>query len=94
MCPTGHIRRNMGAALQPWNRSRHRQAARGDGHCEGNRRTAEKELRRLLRTLDTGEHVDPTRMTVREWLKAWLSAVREEVSPKSQRTSWRRSLER
>jgi integrase len=40
-------------------------------------------LRRLLRTLDTGEHVDPTRMTVKQWLEFWLSAVREEVSPKS-----------
>ena len=49
----------------------------------GDRRAAEKELRRLLRTLDTNEHVDPTRMTVREWLTAWLGAVREEVSPKS-----------
>jgi hypothetical protein len=27
----------------------------------GPRKEAEKELRRLLRTLDTGEHVDPTR---------------------------------
>jgi hypothetical protein len=50
---------------------------------KGKRRAAEKELRRLLRTLDTGEHVDPTRMTVSEWLMAWLGAVREEVSPKS-----------
>jgi integrase len=50
---------------------------------KGNRKAAEKELRRLLRTLDTGEHVDPSRMTVREWLTTWLAAVREEVSPKS-----------
>src|SRR6476469_3622477 len=50
---------------------------------KGNRRAAEKELRRLLWTLDTGEHVDPTRMTVREWLATWLAAVREEVSPKT-----------
>src|SRR5438045_9392900 len=49
----------------------------------GSRKDAEKELRRLLRTLDTGDHVDPTRMTVREWLSAWLSTVREEVSPKT-----------
>src|SRR6516165_7063874 len=49
---------------------------------KGNRRTAEKELRRLLRTLDTGEHVDPSRMTVRQWLETWLVAVRQEVSPK------------
>src|SRR5215813_6595662 len=39
---------------------------------KGDRRAAEKELRRLLRTLDTGEHVDPTHMTVREWLLQWL----------------------
>jgi integrase len=50
---------------------------------KGLRRDAEKELRRLLRTLDTGEHVDPTRMTVREWLTSWLAAMREEISPKS-----------
>lgn len=50
---------------------------------KGNRRAAEKELRRLLRTLDDGSHVDPTRMTVREWLTAWLCANREEVSPKT-----------
>jgi integrase len=49
----------------------------------GKRRDAEKELRRLLRSLDTGEHVDPTRMTVRQWLAAWLGAVRQEVSPKT-----------
>src|SRR6516164_9356312 len=49
----------------------------------GSRRAAEKELRRLLRTLDTGEHVDPSRMTVRQWLETWLVAVRQEVSPKT-----------
>jgi hypothetical protein len=50
---------------------------------EGSRKDAEIELRRLLRTVDTGEHVDPTRMTVAEWLATWLAAVREEVSPKT-----------
>jgi integrase len=49
----------------------------------GNRRAAEKELRRLLRSLDTGEHIDPSRMTVRQWLTTWLATVREEVAPKS-----------
>jgi integrase len=49
----------------------------------GNRRAAEKELRRLLRSLDTGEHVDPSRMTARQWLATWLGTVREEVAPKS-----------
>jgi hypothetical protein len=49
----------------------------------GTRKEAELELRRLLRTLDTNEHVDASRMTIRNWLTKWLVAVREEVSPKS-----------
>jgi integrase len=49
----------------------------------GSRKEAERELRRLLRTLDTGEHVDPSRITVREWLLTWLDATRAEVAPKS-----------
>jgi integrase len=49
----------------------------------GDRKAAERELRRLLRTLDTGEHVDPTRMTVGGWLAQWHEAKREEVSPKT-----------
>lgn len=49
----------------------------------GTRKDAERELRRLLRTVDTGEHVDPNRITVGKWLSDWLSAVRGEVAPKS-----------
>jgi integrase len=85
--PTGHIReRNPGSwelryslGTDPATAERRMATIT----VKGDRRSAEKELRRLLRTLDTGEHVDPTRMTVREWLTTWLAAVREEVSPKS-----------
>src|SRR5438270_13678785 len=49
----------------------------------GTRKEAERELRRLLRALDTGEHIDPNRITVREWLTTWLDASRAEVAPKS-----------
>jgi integrase len=49
----------------------------------GNRRDAEKELRRLLRTLDLNEHVNSNRLTVRQWLTVWLGTIREEVSPKT-----------
>src|SRR5690348_3958224 len=49
----------------------------------GSRKDADKELRRLLRTVDTGEHVDPHKMTVRQWLDMWLDAVKAEVAPKS-----------
>ena len=51
--------------------------------AKGTRRVAEKELRRLLHAVDNGEHVDPTRITVREWLTHWLAAARTEVSPKT-----------
>src|SRR5262249_10517414 len=49
----------------------------------GTRKDAERELTRLLRAADAGEHVDPSRMTVRQWLKTWLDTVRSEISPKS-----------
>ena len=49
----------------------------------GDRKAAEAELRRLLRTRDTGEHVDPNRMTVCQWLTQWHRTVRDEVSPKT-----------
>src|SRR5215470_4401480 len=49
----------------------------------GARKDAERELTRLLRTADTGEHVDPSRMTVGQWLDLWLDTIRAEVSPKT-----------
>jgi Phage integrase, N-terminal SAM-like domain len=49
----------------------------------GSRKDADKELRRLLRALDTGEHVDPNRLTVRDWLATWLEMIRHEVAPKT-----------
>jgi len=49
----------------------------------GTRKDAERELTRLLRTADTGEHVDANRMTVGQWLGHWLDTVRPEVSPKT-----------
>src|SRR5436309_3366232 len=52
----------------------------------GSRKEAEKELRRLLRSLDTGEHVDPHRTTVREWLAQWLAVIKPEISPRTHDT--------
>jgi integrase len=49
----------------------------------GARKDAERELTRLLRTADTGEHVDPSRMTVGQWLDLWLDTIRAEISPKT-----------
>jgi integrase len=87
MRPTGHIReRSPGSwelrySLGTDPATRKRRVATVS--IRGNRNAAERELRRLLRSLDTGEHVDPTRMTLSEWLAIWLSTVKQEVSPKS-----------
>jgi integrase len=35
---------------------------------------ARKELRALVRSGDTGEHVDPTRMTIGQWIDQWIEA--------------------
>ena len=49
----------------------------------GTRKQAERELVRLLRTVDTGGHVDPSRMTVGDWLELWTATTKAEVSPKT-----------
>src|SRR6516165_9006942 len=55
----------------------------GTATVKGTRRQAEKELIRLIRSVDTGEHVDPTRITTGDWLKLWVNSVKVEVSPKT-----------
>lgn len=55
----------------------------GTATVRGTRKDAERELTRLLRTADTGEHVDPSRMTVGQWLDQWLDTIRGEVTPKT-----------
>jgi integrase len=49
----------------------------------GDRKSAEKELRRLQKAIDDGAHVDPSRITVRDWLAQWLDTIRPEVAPKT-----------
>jgi integrase len=49
---------------------------------------ARKELRALVRSGDTGEHVDPTKMTVGAWVDQWIEAGapgrrREKVSERT-----------
>lgn len=40
----------------------------------GNKTEALKELRRLLRSGDTGEHVAPSRITVAQWVGQWIAS--------------------
>ena len=56
---------------------------RATATVRGTRKEAERELRRLLVAVDTGAHVDPTRITVGQWLTSWLADVRQEVAPRT-----------
>lgn len=48
---------------------------------KGSRKDAERELRRLQRTVDTGEHVEPNKLLCRDWFQQWLRMARAEISP-------------
>src|SRR6516225_7620264 len=50
---------------------------------KGSRKDAERELTRRLRTVDTGEHPEPSKMSVADWLALWLASTKIEVSPKT-----------
>ena len=84
---TGHIReRSPGSVELRYSLGNDPATARrkiATATVHGSRKEAEKEMRPLLRALDTGEHVDPNRITVREWLKILLYAIRREVAPRT-----------
>jgi integrase len=41
----------------------------------GTRAEAKKELRRLVRSTDAGEHIEPTRITLTQWIDRWLALL-------------------
>lgn len=50
----------------------------------GKKADAEKELRRRLHAIDTGMHVDPSAVTLGEYLESWLADVApQSVAPKA-----------
>jgi integrase len=57
----------------------------------GSKRDAQRELRRLIRTADTGEHVQPDKLTLSQWIGRWLASG---CPGRRQREVGRRSLER
>jgi integrase len=50
---------------------------------KGSRKDAERELRRLLRQVDLGEHAKAGPMTTGAWLTQWLGLVEETLAPQS-----------
>jgi hypothetical protein len=87
MRPTGHIRQRSPKSFEIRYSLGTDKATGKDRYATatvvGTRKDAERELRRRLLTLDTGEHVDSDRITVGKWLADWLATVRGELAPKS-----------
>jgi len=48
---------------------------------KGTKRDAERELARLLNELNTGGYVEPTRMTIGQYMKDWLAQTASTVRP-------------
>jgi integrase len=57
----------------------------------GSKTEAQGELRRLLRSGDTGEHIEPDRITVAQWVEQWIAAG---APGRSKRRAARRTIER
>src|SRR5450755_2423845 len=57
----------------------------------GNPTEARKELRRLIRSGDTGEHIAPDRMTFKDWAELWISLG---APSRKKRPPRQRSIER
>ncbi len=49
----------------------------------GNKKEAEEKLREILRQIDTGAFVDPSKMTVAEYLDYWLEAYGPNLAPRT-----------
>lgn len=52
-------------------------------YIHGGKRKADAELVRLLRELETGQFVEPHRLTVGEYLRQWLATTQPKVEPKT-----------
>jgi integrase len=57
----------------------------------GTRAEAQKEVRRLLRSVDTGEHVAPDKVTIGQWIEQWITAG---APGRRQKRVGRRTLQR
>ncbi len=50
---------------------------------KGTRKEVNGELQRILKALNTGDYVEPTKLTTGEYLKQWIDTIRSQVSPKT-----------
>lgn len=50
---------------------------------KGTRKEAQAKLHRILKALNTGDYVEPTKLTTGEYLKQWIDTIRSQISPKT-----------
>src|SRR5215831_2754658 len=66
--------RVVGIKIRSGSRPAHRQTITKYATFRGTKRKAQEELTRLLAQRNEGSYVDPTKMTVAEYLRHWLEA--------------------
>ena len=49
----------------------------------GNKRDAQRELRDILGSVDSGKYVEPNKLTLAAWLQQWLAEAQHTVAPKT-----------
>jgi integrase len=83
----GHIRKrsqNSWAIILDLGRDEHGRRKQKWHSVRGTKRDAERELARLVNEINTGDYVEPSRMSVREFLDRWVrDYVERAVSPKT-----------
>ena len=50
---------------------------------KGTKKDAERELRKLLQTVETGSYIEPTKLTFRAFLSQWLTDVKPRTAPRT-----------
>ena len=50
---------------------------------QGTKRDAQRELTRLLDSIHSGGYVEPTKLTVTQYLNRWLDSIQRKVAPKT-----------
>jgi integrase len=75
---TGHIRERSPGA---WEIRFSRDGKTRTATVRGTRKEAERELRRRLVAVDSGDIVDPTKLSSGAWFEQWLAIVKPEISP-------------
>lgn len=82
----GHVRQRSAGSWEirySWTDPLTRKRKTATATVRGTYKQADAQLRERLSELDKNRHVDPSRVTVAEWLEEWLGLIRGEVAAKT-----------